>query len=62
VGVVNRHHSIGWEFVPVCIDDASRIAFVQILADRRKESAPDEGKADGPSRFFELLRSGRSPL
>ena len=38
-GAVNRHHGIGWEFVHVCIDDASRIAFVQILADQRKGSA-----------------------
>ena len=38
-GVVNRHHGIGWEFVHVCIDDASRVAFVQVLADQRKESA-----------------------
>src|SRR5215468_2997762 len=38
-GAVNRHHGIGWEFVHVCIDDASRIAFVQILANQRKESA-----------------------
>ncbi len=30
---------IGWEFVHVCIDDASRIAFSQILPDERKESA-----------------------
>jgi transposase InsO family protein len=38
-GAINRHHGIGWEFVHVCIDDASRIAFVQVLADQRKESA-----------------------
>ena len=38
-GVVNRHHGIGWEFVHVCIDDASRVAFVQVLPDQRKESA-----------------------
>ena len=38
-GVVNRHLGIGWEFVHVCIDDASRVAFVQIMADQRKESA-----------------------
>ena len=38
-GAVNRHHGIGWEFVHVCIDDASRIAFVQVMADQRKESA-----------------------
>src|SRR5690606_28534668 len=30
---------IGWEFVHVAIDDASRIAFSQILPDERKESA-----------------------
>lgn len=30
---------IGWEFVHVCIDDASRVAFSQILPDERKESA-----------------------
>lgn len=38
-GVVNRHHGIGWEFVHVCIDDASRVSFVQVMADQRKESA-----------------------
>ena len=38
-GVVNRHHGIGWEFVHVCIDDASRVAFVQVIANQRKESA-----------------------
>lgn len=30
---------IGWEFVHVCIDDASRIAFCQIMPDEKKESA-----------------------
>jgi transposase InsO family protein len=38
-GMVNRHLGIGWEYVHVCIDDASRIAFVQIMANQRKESA-----------------------
>lgn len=38
-GVVNRHHGIGWEFVHVCIDDASRVAFVQVMPNQRKESA-----------------------
>jgi transposase-like protein len=38
-GTVNRHLGIGWEYVHVCIDDASRIAFVQVMADQRKESA-----------------------
>ena len=30
---------IGWEFVHVCIDDASRLAFSRILPDEKKESA-----------------------
>jgi transposase InsO family protein len=29
----------GWEFVHVCLDDASRIAFAQVLPDERKASA-----------------------
>jgi transposase InsO family protein len=38
-GVINRHLGIGWEFVHVCIDDASRVAFVQVMPNQRKESA-----------------------
>jgi transposase InsO family protein len=38
-GAVNRHFGIGWEFVHVCIDDTSRVAFVQVMANQRKESA-----------------------
>ena len=34
-----RSRGAGWEFVHVCIDDASRIAFSQILPDEKKESA-----------------------
>src|SRR5258708_6814465 len=30
---------IGWEFVHVCIDDASRLAFSQIMPNEKKESA-----------------------
>lgn len=29
----------GWEFVHVCIDDASRVAFTKIMPDEKKESA-----------------------
>lgn len=29
----------GWEFVHVCIDDASRVAFSQVMPDEKKESA-----------------------
>jgi len=34
-----RNKGSGWEFVHVCIDDASRIAFSQIKPDERKRSA-----------------------
>jgi len=33
-----RSRRVGWEYVHVCIDDASRIAFSQILPDEKKES------------------------
>ena len=36
---MNRHLGIGLEFVHVCIDDTSRVAFVQVRANQRKESA-----------------------
>jgi len=35
----SKSRGIGWEFVHVCIDDASRIAFSRILPDEKKESA-----------------------
>ena len=38
-GAINRHHGIGWEALHVCIDDASRLAYSEILPDERKESA-----------------------
>jgi transposase InsO family protein len=34
-----KSRGAGWEFVHVCIDDASRVAFSQILPDEKKESA-----------------------
>jgi transposase InsO family protein len=34
-----RVRGIGWEFVHVCIDDASRVAFAQVLPNERKASA-----------------------
>jgi len=34
-----RSRRVGWEFVHVCIDDASRVAFSQVLPDERKQSA-----------------------
>lgn len=35
----SNSRGIGWEFVHVCVDDASRVAFSQVLPDERKESA-----------------------
>jgi transposase InsO family protein len=35
----SNSRGIGWEYVHVCIDDASRVAFSQILPDERKQSA-----------------------
>ena len=34
-----RCRGIGWEFVHVCIDDMSRVAYVEILPNERKETA-----------------------
>jgi transposase InsO family protein len=41
----SKTRGIGWEFVHVCIDDASRIAFTQIKPDEKKRSACDFLKA-----------------
>ena len=30
---------MGWDFVHVCIDDYTRLAFVEVLSDERKETA-----------------------
>jgi transposase InsO family protein len=35
----SRSRGIGWDFLHVCVDDASRLAYTEILADERKESA-----------------------
>ena len=34
-----RGEGLGWEFVHFCIDDASRIAFAQVMPDEKKNSA-----------------------
>jgi len=36
-----RGEGLGWEYVYVCIDDASRLAFIQVLPSEKK-SAIDE--------------------
>jgi transposase InsO family protein len=35
----SRGQGLGWEFVHVCIDDASRIAFSRVMKDEKKSSA-----------------------
>jgi transposase InsO family protein len=35
----SNSRGVGWEFVHVCIDDNSRVAFSKILPDEKKESA-----------------------
>ncbi len=35
----SNNRGVGWEFVHVCIDDASRVAVSQVLPDEKKESA-----------------------
>ena len=36
---LGQSRGAGWEFVHVCIDDASRVAFSQVMPDEKKESA-----------------------
>ena len=38
-GMINRHHGIGWEALHVAIDDASRLAYTELLPDEKKQSA-----------------------
>jgi transposase InsO family protein len=38
-GMGNRHRGIGWEYLHVAVDDASRLAYTEILPDERKASA-----------------------
>lgn len=38
-GTVNRRHGIGWEALHICIDDASRLAYSEILPNEKKDSA-----------------------
>ena len=35
----DRRRGAGWEYVHVCIDDASRLAYSEVLPDERKDSA-----------------------
>ena len=35
----NRRRGVGWEFVHVAIDDASRLAYTEVLSDERQDTA-----------------------
>ncbi len=35
----SNYRGVGWEYLHICIDDHSRVAFSQILPDERKQSA-----------------------
>jgi len=38
-GTINQHHGVGWEALHVAVDDASRLAYTELLPDEKKESA-----------------------
>src|SRR5258708_37528252 len=44
----SNSRGVGWEFVHVCIDDHSRVAFSQILPDEKAQSAVSFLKAAVP--------------
>jgi transposase len=35
----HRHRHVGWEFVHVCVDDATRLAYVEVLDDEKAKTA-----------------------
>jgi hypothetical protein len=37
-GAISRYHWVGWECLHVCIDNACRLAYSEILSDERKET------------------------
>jgi len=49
-----RQRGIGWEFVHVCVDDHSRVAYVEVLPDERGETA--EGFLRRAVRWFHRRR------
>ena len=38
-GYHSKKHHLGWEFVHVCVDDATRLAYVEVLADEKATTA-----------------------
>lgn len=37
-GPGNRNHQVGWEAVHVCVDDTSRVAYVEVLPDQKADT------------------------
>ena len=44
-----RRGKVGWEFVHVCIDDASRIAFSQVMPDEKKAAPSPSSRPPSPT-------------
>ena len=44
-----RPQAVGWEFVHVCVDDATRLAYVEVLADEKATTAVGFLRARSPS-------------
>ncbi|MDQ3560315.1 MAG: hypothetical protein M3453_14250 [Pseudomonadota bacterium] len=40
----SRNRGIGWEHLHVCVGDASRLAYTEILPDKRPKSCPTRGR------------------
>jgi transposase InsO family protein len=38
-GYHRRRYDLGWEYLHICIDDATRLAYAELLADERAETA-----------------------
>ena len=45
----SNSRGVGWEFVHVCIDDASRLAFSQILPDEKAEAPSPSSRLPSPT-------------
>ena len=48
-GYNSKAHKLGWEFVHVCVDDATRLAYVEVLDDEKATTAIGSCAAPLPS-------------